>query len=86
MDPIKITEEMKSNKQRRIDKAVMRQNELIKSAVEHGRHKTIVDCYDTVEDGDLFPEIKRIFEKAGYKIQPTGFIGGIRQRTMDICW
>ena len=84
--PFAITEEMKVKRQARLDEAIRKQNDAIKRAVEAGRSKTIVQCYDTASEGDLFPEIKLLFEAAGYTIKPTGRIGGVEQRTMDIYW
>ena len=35
---------------------------------------------------DYAEEIKKRFVNAGYVIKPTGYIGGIWQRTEDIMW
>lgn len=31
-------------------------------------------------------EIKAMFKKQGYTFKPTGYVGGVWQRTEDICW
>lgn len=36
-----------------------------------------IDCED---------ELKQIFRNAGYGFKPTGYIGGVWQRTIDITW
>lgn len=43
------------------------------------------DCYK-YSFSDYKDEIKKRFEKAGYIIKPTGYIGGVYQRTEDIMW
>lgn len=43
---------------------------------ESGR-KTFM-CFDD--------EVKEAFRKKGYTFKPTGYIGGVWQRTEDICW
>lgn len=35
---------------------------------------------------DYAEEIKKKFTNAGYVIKPTGYIGGVWQRTEDIMW
>ena len=35
---------------------------------------------------DYADEIKKRFQKAGYIIKPTGYIGGVWQLTEDIMW
>lgn len=86
VEPMAITSEMRFSKQARLDKAIEKQNASIKLAAEHGRAKTCFQCYDTVSEGDLYEEMKKIYERAGYTIKPTGYIGGVYQKTMDICW
>lgn len=43
--------------------------------------KTINGRYIDCED-----ELKRMFRENGYYFKPTGYIGGVLQRTIDICW
>ena len=31
-------------------------------------------------------ELKQMFREKGYTFKPTGYIGGVWQRTIDICW
>ena len=35
---------------------------------------------------DYKEEVKTRFQRAGYIIKPTGYIGGVWQLTEDICW
>ena len=35
---------------------------------------------------DYSDEIKKRFTSAGYRIKPTGYIGGVWQLSEDICW
>ena len=84
--PMPITEEMRKNRQKRLDMAIAKQNYAIQWAVECGRDETTVECYGTVSDGDLYEDVKAAFEKAGYKIRPTGYVGGVWQKTMTIYW
>lgn len=86
MKPMEITAEMKNAKQARIDKLIEKQNESIAYAVKNGRHDA---CFVTDHhhvDSDLFSELKEIFESAGYKVYPTGIIGGVWQQTYTIAW
>lgn len=70
----------------------------IRSAIERGQNKTCftnTGCY-LKEDGtiggcgdryvDCEYEIKIWLKDLGYRIEPTGYIGGVWQRTKDICW
>ena len=66
----------------------------IERASEKGYRKTCF-CpsayWYTTEEGIrafmLFDdEVKEEFKKYGYKFKPTGYIGGVWQRTEDICW
>jgi len=86
MKPMEITADMKNAKQARIDKLIEKQNESIAYAVKNGRHDA---CFVTDHhhvDSDLFSELKGIFESAGYKVYPTGIIGGVWQQTYTIAW
>lgn len=31
-------------------------------------------------------EVKNEFKKHGYRFEPTGYVGGVLQRTENICW
>lgn len=70
----------------------------IRHAVEQGYNRTCLShthCY-LKEDGtegtiydrriDCEYEIKRWLESLGYRIEPTGYVGGVWQRTEDIVW
>lgn len=83
VEPIKITKEMVDTKQKRIDNAVSNQNAIIKVAIEHNRTSCV---FNLDKQDELYSEVRAIFERAGYKIKPTGYIGGVWQLTEDICW
>lgn len=80
---LKITDDVKRQHKERIDRLIERQNQHIKYAIEIGRHDT---CFDLdVHDPD-YREVRMLYEKEGYHIKPTGYIGGVWQLTEDICW
>lgn len=83
VEPIKITNDIKMEHQNRIDEIVEKQNRSIKSAIERNCHSAcfVLDKYDSD-----YIEVRNIFERAGYVIKPTGYIGGVWQSTEDICW
>ena len=43
------------------------------------------DCYK-YSFCDYEDEVREKFRAAGYIVRPTGYIGGVWQRTEDICW
>lgn len=57
---------------------VMRQ---IEYASEKGYRSTCFNpsCY-------WYEDVKELFKKQGYTFKPTGYIGGVWQRTEEICW
>ena len=87
-----INKEVAINECKRITEAsIMR-------AIEAGRNRTCLTsttCY-LKEDGtigsygdrriDCEYEIKSWLKDLGYRIEPTGYISGVWQRTKDICW
>lgn len=83
VEPLKITKEMVDMKQKRIDNEVTRQNKAIKHAIEQNRTSCV---FYLDKDAELYSEVRTIFERAGYKIKPTGYIGGVWQLTENICW
>ena len=80
---LKISDEVKKQHEQRIAKMVERQNDRIKSAIEKGNHSTIF--YPNTTDPD-YRELRLMYEREGYHIKPTGYIGGVWQLTEDICW
>lgn len=85
MGPLEITKEMKDAKQERLAKMYDKVNARIKNAVEHGYCSTYFPC-DKENDKDIYDEVRAKYEAAGYKIKPTGTIGGVWQLSEDICW
>ena len=80
---LKITDDIKRQHKERIDKLVERQNDRIKSAMERGAHSTVFGPDTTDPD---YKELRLMYEKEGYHIKPTGYIGGVWQLSEDICW
>ena len=76
------------------DKAVASVVRDIKEASAEGRRKC---CFNppaywyTTKDGirtfiKYDEEVKELFIAKGYTFRPTGYIGGVWQRTENICW
>ena len=66
----------------------------IERASKEGRRKTCfnpsaywyVTEYGTRTFMKFDDEVKEAFKKQGYRFEPTGYIGGVWQRTENICW
>ena len=66
----------------------------IEEASKNGRRKTCFNpmayWYETEYGTRTFmnfdDEVKEEFKKHGYRFEPTGYIGGVWQRTENICW
>lgn len=82
---LEITNEMKNARANKIAKIENNIDERIKRAIERGESYTYFPC-DKDSDKDVYDEIRSKYERAGYKIKPTGYIGGVWQLTEDICW
>ena len=88
---IKMASELKSSDDRQkaleyckkwimhyIEKANERgQRNVCFSPTGHTVNGRYIDCED---------ELKQIFRDAGYGFKPTGYSGGVWQRTIDITW
>lgn len=83
MKPMAITNEMQKARQAEIDSRIEKVNSSIERAVKHGRTQT---CFDINTFDPYYSEVRRAFEKVGYRIVPTGYIGGVWQRTEEIIW
>ena len=81
-----------------VDICKKRTEKNIRDAIANGRNRTCLSntyCY-LKEDGtagtvydryvDCTHEIKEWLRSLGYRIEPTGYIGGVWQRTEDIVW
>ena len=82
---IKITDEMRNIKQKRIDEVCKRVDRQIERAINNKRNICLFDC-DMDADTDVYYEVRRMYEAEGYKIVPTGYNGGVWQRSENICW
>lgn len=61
----------------------------IKEANERGQNRTCLTHVGKTIDGvyiNVEDDIKRILKAHGFSIKPTGYIGGVWQRTEDVCW
>lgn len=58
----------------------------IKSACEYGRTSTCAFGNLDNNKSDVELEVKKHFQKLGYKFKRTGMVGGVPQTTEDIYW
>lgn len=82
-EPIKITDEMRERKERKISAMVDRVNKDIQFAINRKQHSV---CFAWDKTDEYYFEVRTKFENAGYKIVPTGSLNGVWQRTEDIVW
>jgi hypothetical protein len=82
---VEITNEMRNQKKERIEKIEAKVDECIRKAVKNGTNGCYFPC-DKEGDADVYDEVRSKYERAGYKIKPTGYIGGVWQKTEDIYW
>lgn len=61
------------------------QDSMIENAAKKGMNHCVFYPHDTVWDCWV-PEMKEHYKKLGYNFQPTGYIGGVLQDTLEICW
>lgn len=72
-------------REEKIKKAIAEQMRAIQNAKNAGRSDT---CWmlDTRTYEDVQNIVKEMFIEKGYTFRPTGYIGGVWQRTIHICW
>lgn len=80
---MKITNEMKERKEKRISEMIDRVNKDIQSALNAEQNSV---CFAFDKTDAYYYEVREKLENAGYRIVPTGYINGIWQRTEDITW
>ena len=80
---MKITDEMKERKEKKISQMIDRVNRDIQYAVERKQNSA---CFAFDKSDEFYFEVRTKFENSGYKIIPTGYINGVWQRTEDITW
>ena len=82
--------ELKSDKrQQAIDYCMKWLEYYIKEANERGMNRVCLSpTWHTVNGVTIHveDELKAILQRHGFRIKPTGYIGGVWQRTEDICW
>lgn len=87
VEPMMITKEMRESRAEKVDKIIKRINSDIKRAAEKGRHECFFDCSkESYSDAPFYKEVRERFEMCGYRIKPTGYIGGVWQLTENIEW
>ena len=82
-EPMKITDEMKERKEKKISEMIDRVNKDIQLAVNRKQNSI---CFAFDKTDAYYFEVRTKFENAGYKIVPSGYINGVWQRTEDITW
>lgn len=78
-----ITDEMKAMSEKHFNDLCEKQNRSIERAVRRGHTSCVCAIYT---DHPLWERFKTEYERAGYIITPTGYIGGIWQLTYDMSW
>lgn len=82
---IKITDEMRNIKNKRIEEVCNKVDRQIELAVRANQSYCLFVC-DMDADADVYNEVKQMYQAEGYKIVPYGYSGGVRQRAENICW
>ena len=82
---VEITSDMKNATAIRMAKIEEEIDRNIRKAAEKGENRCYFPC-DKDRDIDVYDEIRSKYERAGYKIKPTGYIGGVYQKTEHIYW
>lgn len=86
-EPMMITENMRNDREEKVSKIIENINRDIKRASEKGLHECYFACSkDSYSEATFYKEVREKFESYGYRIKPTGFIGGVWQRTENIEW
>ncbi len=86
-EPMMITENMRNDREEKVSKIIENINRDIKRASEKGLHECYFACSkDSYSEAAFYKEVREKFESYGYRIKPTGFIGGVWQRTENIEW
>ena len=57
----------------------------IEEACKAGRRRAIFYIHETVYD-EWESDMRKHYKELGYWFEPTGYIGGVWQKTEDICW
>ena len=75
----------KNGFEKKLQKEIESVERSIQRACENGRTSTCVFNCDA-DKSDVEIEAKKHFQKLGYTFKPTGYNGGVWQRTENICW
>lgn len=86
-EPMMITENMRNDRAEKVSKIIENINRNIKRASDQGLHECYFACSkDSYSEAPFYKEVREKFESYGYRIKPTGYIGGVWQRTEHIEW
>lgn len=83
--------DLKNNDRERVwNDLVLRTKKNIQDANNEGLNSIVFNgiIYDgvTKQYFDFEFELEKLLKKYGFRIQNTGYIGGVWQKTKDICW
>ena len=70
-----------TSKNEELEKQIQKVVKDINKAKQAGKRRILFNVYDDHE-----PILKELFQKQGYKFCPTGYCGGVWQRSIDIYW
>ena len=87
IEPMQITKEMRDSREEKVSRIIEKINSDIKRAAEKGLHECFFDCSkNNYSQAPFYKEVRERFERYGYRIKPTGYIGGVWQLTENIEW
>ena len=76
---------MENGFEKKVEREIQNVENRIKRAAENGQTSTCAFNCDA-DKSDVEFEAKKYFLKRGFSFKPTGYCGGVWQRTEDICW
>lgn len=62
------------------------QDRAIEYAIKDGRTSCCFYIHDTIFSNEWEDRMREHYRTLGYKFRPTGYIGGVLQRTEEIYW
>lgn len=62
------------------------QDRSIEYAIKEGRTNTCFTIHGSIYADEWEERMKAHYSRLGYTFRPTGYIGGVWQRTEQICW
>ena len=88
---IEITDSMRESRKKKLEEIESRIDRAISCAAEKGYSHCCFMIYCGINgsggsESIYYDDIRRKYESAGYRICPTGYIGGVYQNTESIYW